>query len=381
MESKEIIVTCLPKLASHVATELRELGYPVVQVGHQSVTTNGTMEDCMRLNLTLRCANRVLFLIQSFGAVHPDHLYKQVKKLAWERWIDPQGYVSVNSYVKHPTIKDNRFANLRVKDAIVDRIMTRTSKRPDSGPELNGTVIFLHWVDKQSHLYFDTSGESISKHGYRKFPHKAPLHETLAASIIKSTGWNGQSTFINPMCGSGTLAIEAALLTNCIYPAISRKNYALMHINPFDDQAWGRLISEYSTLDHSSRNTRIIATDISGRAVEAARKNAVAAKVDHLIEFRKCRFEQTEIPEGDGVVILNPEYGERMGEESELVDTYRRIGDFFKQKCMGKTGYIFTGNLSLAKKVGLRTKRRIEFLNGKIDCRLLEYELYSGSKN
>lgn len=380
MQSSEIIITCLPKLSWAVAEELKALGFPIVEEGHQSVKTEGSMVDCMRLNLQLRCANRVLFLIDSFTAVHPDHLYKRIKKMPWEQWIDPKGYLSVSSFVRHDTIRDNRFANLRVKDAIVDRILAETSQRPDSGPDLGGTVIFLHWVESECSLYFDTSGETISKRGYRKNPYKAPLHESLAASIIRATNWDGSGVFVNPMCGSGTLAIEAALKLYNIYPGVRRRNYSFMHVNPFDHKAWQTMKEEFDTKIPSEPTTKIVATDISGRAIEAAIKNAEAAGVDHLIEFHKCRFEGTLIPPEDGIVILNPEYGQRMGEEEALEKTYREIGDFFKQKCSGKTGYIFTGNLNLAKKVGLRTKKRIEFLNAKLDCRLLEYELYAGGR-
>ncbi len=337
------------------------------------------MVDCMQLNLRLRCANRVLFLIESFTAVHPDRLYKQVKKLTWESWIDPKGYISISSFVNNDYIRDNRFANLRVKDAIVDRMQSETGQRPDSGPELDATVIFLHWIENKCSLYFDTSGETISKHGYRKYPHKAPLHESLAASIIRATQWDGKGAFINPMCGSGTLAIEAALMHYDIYPEIWRKNFSFMHINPYDYKEWALLKNEYSPKIPGKPTVKIIATDISGRALDAARNNARAAGVDHLIEFHKCSFERTIIPLGEGIVILNPEYGQRMGEEDSLEEVYGEIGDYFKQKCAGKTGYIFTGNLNLAKKVGLKASRRFEFMNAKLDCRLLKYELYSGS--
>lgn len=379
MEIREIVITCLPKLGWAVAEELEDLRFPVIEIGHQSVKTKGTMEDCMQLNLLLRCANRVLFLIDSFTAVHPDRLYKQVKKLPWEKWIDPKGYVSISSFVKNDNIRDNRFANLRVKDAIVDRMLSETGQRPDSGPELDGTVIFLHWVENECSIYFDTSGETISKHGYRKYPHKAPLHESLAASIIRATQWDGKGIFVNPMCGSGTLAIEAALMLYNIHPAIWRKNYSFMHVNPYNYEAWASIKNQHSPKIPGKPLTKIIATDISGYALDAARNNARAAGVDHLIEFHKCSFERTIIPPNDGLVILNPEYGQRMGEEEELEVTYKEIGDFFKQKCPGKTGFIFTGNLELAKKVGLKAKRRFEFMNAKLDCRLLKYELYSGS--
>lgn len=377
----EIVITCLPKLSWLVADEVRELNMPVLEESHQSVTTKGDMTDCMKLNLHLRCANKVLYRIKSFSANHPDKLYKEVRKLPWERWIDPAGYISVGSFVKNDKIRDTRFANLKVKDAVVDRMMDKTGKRPDSGSDQSSTVLFIHWVGDQASIYFDTSGETISKHGYRKYPHKAPLHESLAAAIIRATKWDRKSIFVNPMCGSGTLAIEAAMMMYDLAPGLERRNFGFKHINGYDHVAWGEMKSDLVTPVPRESVRRIIATDISGRAIDCARKNAKEAGVDHLIEFHKCKFEKTLIPPGDGVVVLNPEYGERLGEEEALEGTYRDIGDFFKQKCAGKTGYIFTGNLDLAKRVGLRTKRRIEFYNAKIECRLLEYELYEGKKD
>jgi putative N6-adenine-specific DNA methylase len=211
-------------------------------------------------------------------------------------------------------------------------------------------------------------------------PLKAPMQETLAAGVVLATGWEGKGNFINPMCGSGTLAIEAALIALERAPGLLRSNYGFMHLKEFDEFSWKALRRKTRAEAKERLNRRIIATDISQQAVEAAKKNAMTAGVERLIEFGVCHFSETPVPDGGGVVILNPEYGERLGEVEELKKTYREIGDFFKKKCNGYSGYIFTGNLDLAKKVGLRTKRRIPFFNGPIECRLLEYDLYEGSR-
>ncbi len=211
-------------------------------------------------------------------------------------------------------------------------------------------------------------------------PLKAPMQETLAAAVNLATGWTGNGNFVNPMCGSGTLAIEAALIALGRAPGLLRNNYGFMHLLGFDESLWKSLRRKIRAESRDYFNGRIIATDISQQAIEAARKNAMTAGVERFIEFGVCDFSQTPIPEGEGIVILNPEYGERMGEVDELKDIYKKIGDFFKKKCQGYKGYIFTGNLDLAKKVGLRTNRRITFFNGPLECRLLEYELYEGSR-
>lgn len=380
MEKNKILITCAQWISPVLAEEVKALGYPVKSVDRMGVETEGTLQDTMRLNMYLRTATRVLFLIKSFKASHPDKLYAAVKEIPWEKWIDPTGYVSVSSYAKNDYIVDSRFPNLKTKDAIVDRLYERRRKRPDSGPNRDKTAVFLHWKLDQCQLYVDTSGETIAKHGYRKIPLKAPMIESLAAATVLSTNWNPEKHFVNPMCGSGTLAIEAAQIAAQKAPGLFRDNFGFMHVLPYKKEEWEAVKKEAKAKQNNHVTGKIIATDISREAISAAQKNAEMAGVAHLIDFEICDFADTLIPAGEGIVFLNPEYGERLGEEKRLEETYKHIGDFFKQKCKGYTGYVFTGNLNLAKHIGLRTKRRIEFLNGKIDSRLLEYELYSGSK-
>jgi putative N6-adenine-specific DNA methylase len=206
--------------------------------------------------------------------------------------------------------------------------------------------------------------------------------EALATSTLLATKWNRTTPFINPMCGSSTIAIEAALLATDRRPGLFRSNYAFMHIVGYDK---GVYESERQELFQKIKNVqalKIFASDISEDAINISKINAAAAGVEHYITFSVCDFELTAVPEGEaGVVFFNPEYGERLGLEVELQQTYARIGDFLKKKCKGYTGYIFTGNLELAKKIGLKASRRIEFFTSKIDCRLLEYELYSGTRD
>jgi len=205
--------------------------------------------------------------------------------------------------------------------------------------------------------------------------------ESLAAATIFATQWDKISPFINPMCGSGTVAIEAAMIATNRKPGLYRTNYAFMHLKDYDDSVY---LKEDTLLEEQIMDVaglRIIATDNSAKAIENAKKNAIAAGVANLIEFNLCDFADTEIPpDVPGIFYVNPEYGERLGDVKQLEETYARIGDFMKQSCGGYFGYVFTGNLELAKKIGLKAKRRIEFYTSTIDCRLLEYELYSGSR-
>ncbi len=380
MEKSKILVTCAKGIAPFLKNELLALGFPVLSETVAGVATEGTVQDTYRLNLLLRTGHRVLFLIRTFAASDADSLYRQLLEIPWEEYISEKGYVNVTSSVDNPTIRDSRYANVRCKDAIVDRIRERCGRRPDSGPAQDRVVVNLYWKDDGCSVYFDTSGEPLSRRGYRKIPMTAPMQETLAAAVIKAAGWNGGGHFINPMCGSGTLAVEAALAGLGRASGLLRDNFGFMHLKGFDASLWNELRARARKEAKKTLKCRIIATDIKSEAVEAARRNAATAGVEHLIEFGVCDFSGTPIPDGEGIVILNPEYGERMGKINELENVYKGIGDFFKQKCRGYKGYIFTGNPALAKKVGLKAKRRVPFFNGSIECRLLEYELYEGSR-
>lgn len=373
----ELVITCAPWLNSALSHELESMDYSVIKSDPKAVVISGNFEDAMKLNYTLRCANRVLLHISSFKAIHPNHLYKNARKVQWEMILQTDGYFSIDSFVQNKFIRDTRFANLKLKDAIADRFKEKFGRRPNTGPEKDRAVLFMRWIDDDVALFIDTTGQTLAKHGYRKNPGSAPLMENLAAGIIRESRWDTHSHFINPMCGSGTLAIEATLLALGIYPGKFRNDYAFQHIVDFKKEDWYKLKDQLESSGlRNELDFKVIATDRSRKAISLARENAKYAGVDHLIDFQVCRFEETPVPKGKGVVILNPEYGQRMGEVVELEETYKSIGDFLKQKCSGYFGYIFTGNLDLAKKVGLRTKRRMPFYNGKIECRLLEYELY-----
>ena len=377
-----IIITCPKRLAPYLEQEVLELGFTIDETFITGVQLKGTINDCIKLNLNLRCASQVLYSLKQFEADNADGIYKHLADYPWENILPDPGYFSITSNVNNPTINNSMFANLRVKDAIVDRLREKRGTRPSTGSELTGAVIHLFWKNERAEIFIDTSGDSLGRHGYRKIPGQAPMLEALASATIYATRWDRKSPFVNPMCGSGTLAIEAAMIATNRRPGLFRTNYAFMHLQGYDEAVY---LQEDALLEKQIVDVpglRIIATDYSERAIENAKKNAIAAGVASLIEFDVCDFAATEIPADiPGIFYVNPEYGERLGDINELEKTYSRIGDFMKQKCGGYSGYVFTGNLELAKKIGLKAKRRIEFYTSTIDCRLLEYELYSGSRN
>ncbi|KXK23793.1 MAG: rRNA (guanine-N(2)-)-methyltransferase [Bacteroidetes bacterium OLB12] len=375
-----IIITCSKRLAPYLEQEVRELGFEPTRTFITGVELTGTVNDCIKLNLNLRCASQVLYSLKQFRCNGPDDLYETLIRYPWETLLTSDGYFSVTSNATHFTVNNDMFVNVKVKDAIADRMRRETMRRPNSGSELSGAVFHLYWKDEQAEIFLDTSGETLAKHGYRKIPGKAPMLEALAAATIMATRWDRQSAFVNPMCGSGTVAIEAAMMATNRRPGLYRNNYSFMHVTGYDaalyKNEWKNLQQQITAVP----GLRIVATDISEDAIKISKVNAGIAGVESMIEFKRCDFEETPVPDAPGVVYFNPEYGERLGDVSALEETYARMGDFLKKKCQGYHGYIFTGNLDLAKKIGLKASKRIEFYTSKIDCRLLEYELYGGSR-
>ncbi|MBF0492568.1 MAG: class I SAM-dependent RNA methyltransferase [Deltaproteobacteria bacterium] len=382
---KPILIICNKRLSPYLEQEVINLGFTPESTFTTGVEIKGTLNDCIRLNLNLRCASQVLYLLKKFPATSPQEIYNTLLTFPWEKILPKDGYISITSAVDHATVNNSLFMNLKVKDAIADRMRGTTGKRPDSGPLLDHSVVHLFWKDEIAEIFIDTSGETLAKHGYRKMPGKAPMQEPLVAATLMATQWDKVSPFINPMCGSGTVAIEAALLATHRRPGLLRNNYGFMHWKGYDKAVYEQEQRKLKEQIKEVPDLLIQASDIHSEAVKTSQINAAAAGVEKYIQFTVGDFEITPLPdplpEQRCVIFFNPEYGERLGKESELEDTYRRMGDFMKKKCKGYWGYIFTGNLDLAKKIGLRPHPRLEFYSAKMDCRLLQYELYAGTRD
>lgn len=375
-----VSITCPLGLAPFLKKEIEEHGFNITKSRETGVEIEASLNDCIYLNFWLRTAHRVHYLIQEKQIQHPDKLKVWIKKFPWEEWISEDGFFSVTSRVDHPTIENDQYANLMVKDAVADRIRFKKDQRPDSGSDLQKTVLFLYWDKNIARIFIDTSGESLSRRNYRGSGAFAPMQETLAAAIINSTKWMPGQHFINPMTGSGTLAIEAVMQATRRAPASLRNNFGFMHILGFDEEYYQNVRNEARRGVAKDIDGKFIATDNDPNAIIAAKKNAQTAGVDHMIDFQTCDFSKTPVPDGDGVVVFNPPYGERIGSPDDHITLYKSIGNFLKSNCPGKMGYVFTANNKLTKNVGLRASSRTTFFNSTIECRLLEYELYKGSK-
>ncbi|MBQ0032107.1 MAG: class I SAM-dependent RNA methyltransferase [bacterium] len=411
-----IIISCAKQLSRWTEVEVRNMGYTPVEVTENTVVVRGAMRDVMRLNLWLRTAHRVLVPLLRTTCRNIRDLYKVVSSIDWESHLEADGYFSVSSVVHNVTIRDTRIPSLYAKDAIADRMREKCQRRPDSGGENRGAAVFVYWEKDEAIIYLDTSGEPLSKRGYRRIPGSAPMQETLAAACIMATGWDRRTPFLSPMCGSGTPAIEAALMAMNRAPGALKGHFAFQsirgytHIIPGEaaptvaprqragaspEQIWKEMVLEAKGKETTECLPRIIATDISPEAVENAHTNAIAAGVAPYIEFKACDFADTPVPSVEcrvrsaneessaalstkhqalGTIFFNPEYGIRLGDPAELAPIYGRIGTFLNERCSGWTGALITGNPDLARHVNLYYRTRIPFYNGPIDCRLFLYE-------
>ena len=218
----KVFITCKDRSVSYLEQEIRELGFFPIEISRTGIEILASLEECMDLNLHLRTASHVLYEIKSFYLRNADDIYRRFKAIPWEDYLDVDGYFSVNSVAENESITTPLIVNVKVKDAIVDRFRELKGRRPDSGSDFSGLVIQVYWKETQAIVYLNTSGETLAKHGYRKIPGKAPMMEALAAATIYASEWNTRVPFINPMCGSGTLAIEAALMASKRYPGLYR---------------------------------------------------------------------------------------------------------------------------------------------------------------
>jgi len=389
-----IIISCAKELSRWTEKEARSLGYGIVETTENTVVVRGSMRDVMSLNLNLRTAHRVLVPLLRAECRNIRDLYNLAKSIDWENILEANGYFSVSSIVHNMTIRDTRLPSLYTKDAIADRMREKTGRRPDSGGENIGAAVFVYWERDEILFYIDTTGEPLSKRGYRKIPGSAPMQETLAAACIMAMEWDCRKPFVFPMCGSGTPAIEAALMAIGRKPGLLKGHFAFQSIKGYDRiipgekapkvaprqkfgatpaQIWKEMVTAAKDGEKKECPAKIIATDISPEAVDNAHSNAIAAGVSQHIVFKDCDFADSPIPEEEGFIFFNPEYGIRLGTTEDLSPVYERIGTFLSEKCRGWTGGLITGNPDLAKMVNLYWRNRVPFFNGPIDCRLFIY--------
>jgi 23S rRNA (guanine2445-N2)-methyltransferase / 23S rRNA (guanine2069-N7)-methyltransferase len=364
--------------------ELKDLGAEAVAEGRAGASFEGPLETAYRVCLNSRIANRVLLPLKTFSAPNPEKLYGGVKSIRWSDHLDPENTMAVDFASSHSQITHTQFGALKVKDAIVDQIRSVRGNRPSVDTLRPHVRVNVYLHEDVAQVAIDLSGESLHMRGYREQGTPAPMKENLAAAILMLAEWPKAAAeggaFLDPMCGSGTLPIEAAMMAARIAPGIERDYFGFLKWKQHEPKVWNRVVEE--ALDREIRDSKklpkVVGYDQDFRAVRVALGNAEQAGLTGMVHIEKRELAicaPDEVGE-KGIVAMNPPYGERMGEEEGLTPLYRLIGDTFKKKFKNWTGYVFTGSPELSKEVGLKASRRFVLFNGPIECRLLKYELY-----
>jgi putative N6-adenine-specific DNA methylase len=375
MVLERFFATCGRGIEPILADELRALGAAEVAPGRGGVGFAGDLAMLYRANLWLRTAIRVLRPILETIVTTPDELYDAARALDWSRYLTPEHTLAVDCNVRDSGITHSKYAALRVKDAICDQFVEKCGRRPSVDVEEPMIGLNLHVYRDQAVLSLDASGESLHKRGYRPILTKAPLNEALAAALILSARWNGEVPLVDPLCGSGTLPIEAAWIALRRPPGLTRKRFGFQGWMDYDVRLWTDLRDEARHGVLKALPAPILGSDVRGDAVSFANGNARAAGIGHLLHFTRADVRDFRPPAGPpGVLICNPPYGERLGEERELRSLYLLLGEVFG-RLTGWTCCVFTGNARLAHEIGLRPAAEIPLFNGKIPCRLLRFEI------
>ena len=367
-----------------LAQELIELGANDVQLERRAVSFRGDKALLYRANFCLRTAIRILVPIASFKAKDTDALYDQLKKINWSQYMTVDSSFAIDAIVYSESFRNSRFVTYRVKDAIVDYWQERANKRPNvqvTNPDL---LLNIHIANEQVTLSLDSSGESLHKRGYRVATTEAPISEVLAAGMLLMAGWKGQSDFYDPMCGSGTLLIEAALIARNIAPGVFRQSFAFEKWPNFDADLWNDIYNDDSherTFEH-----KIYGSDASFYAIQQATKNIKSAGVAKDIELKQVRMEELKLSsirpfDHSPLVMMNPPYGERLKSNKEMEDLYGAIGTTLKHQFTGATAWIISSNTEAMKCIGLKPSKKYHLLNGELDCQFNKYELFQGKRN
>ena len=373
MKHMHFFATCARGLEAVLADELRALRARQVVVGRGGVEFQGDLGTLYSANLWLRTAIRVLWRIHEADVTSPDELYASVRTIDWSRFLTPEHTLAVDCNVRDSRLTHSKYAALRVKDAICDQFVEKVGRRPSVDVETPMVGLNLHVYRNHAVLSLDSSGESLHKRGYRPILTRAPLNEALAAGLVLLTGWHGESPLVDPLCGSGTLCIEAAWLALDRPPGLTRKRFGFQGWMNYDVGIWTALRDEARRGVKKALPHPIHGSDIRRDAIAFAEQNARAAGIGNLLDFRLQDVRDFEPPPGPpGIIVCNPPYGERLGEEKDLVPLYRELGALVGRAAGWKV-FVFTGNAFLARRIGLRPARAIELFNGKLRCRLLEF--------
>lgn len=361
-----------------LATELRSIDAQDIEVLNRAVRFRGD-EACMyRANLCLRTALRILVPIHSFPVRSEHDLYQAIKRMPWEDHLDPSRTLAIQCALSSDRFNHSQFLALKAKDAIADRFRERTGQRPSVDLDDPDLRIHLHVHGDQCTVSLDSSGGSLHKRGYRDNTNLAPINEVLAAGLVLLSGWDRRSNLVDPMCGSGTLLIEAAMIAGNIPPGIHRPKFGFQRWRDHDARLW-RHVRESALAGVTEDRPPILGGELSPHVARKAASNIAITGLKDRIRIKNSPFQELEPPAGGGTLIMNPPYGERMDRE-DINALYRTIGDTLKQRWGGYQAWLITSNREAAGHIHLTAKPRIKLFNGALECRFMRFELYSGSR-
>lgn len=375
----EMIAKTMAGLEDVLAEELTALGADELQIGRRMVSFRGDQTLLYKANINCRTALRILKPIYTFKAKTTDEIYAEVKKFDWSDYMDENCSFAIDAVVFSSVFNHSKFVAYRVKDAIADYFTERRGKRPSVKLSKPDILINIHIAETSCTISLDSSGESLHKRGYRTEQTEAPLNEVLAAGMVLKTGWRGDSDFIDPMCGSGTILIEAAMIAMNIPPGIYRNNFAFEKWKDFDSELFDMIYNDDS--GEREFKYKLYGTDILSRAIEIATENVKNAGLSKYIKLETKAFENyTEAPFEKGILVTNPPYGERIKPDN-LLELYSMIGERLKHVFAGYTAWILSYKTECFNSLGLKHSKRIPLINGSLECEFRKYELFAGKRD
>ena len=369
---------CPRGLETVLAQELRELNAAEIRTANGGVHFSGDFKLCYTVNLQSRIASRVLWQVAHDRYQNEEGVYQVASAVPWETWFDAALTIRVKVDAIRCPLKSLDFITLRIKDAVCDRFRAHAGKRPSV--DTNDPDMRIHAFLDAHHvtLYLDTTGEPLFKRGLRKQTGGAPLRENLAAGILRLSGWSPGIPLLDPMCGSGTFLLEAALIALNIAPGAQR-HFAFEKLKNFDARCWKQLFDQSMKLQKPKASLPIYGSDLYGNELDITRANLAAAGLEGTVQLKQANMLEISAPAPQGILVINPPYGERMGESEELAEFYPRLGNALKKKFSGWNCYIFSGDMRLPKLIGLNASKRTPLYNGALECRLFEYKIVAGS--
>lgn len=360
-----------------LADEIKKLGGRNVEIKNRAVNCEGDLGFLYKVNYSARTALKVLVPIFEFKAFNDHQLYSKLLKFDWEEFLDVDQTFAIDATVNSETFKHSQFATLKMKDAIVDAFKEKHNKRPNIETKHPDIKFHLHIDRELVRISLDSSGDALFKRGYRKEQGEAPINEVLASGMLQLAGWDGKGNFLDPMCGSGTLLIEAAMIAMDLPAQTFRRSFAFQNWKNYDEDLFKK-IKEFRINRVREFTGKIVGYDIDARMLNAARMNIESAEMEDVIELRKQNFFDSKKELFPLLMVFNPPYDERISINDD--DFYKKIGDTFKTHYPNTLAWLISSDLEAVKKVGLRPSRKIKLFNGKLETRFLQYEMYEGSK-